>query len=90
MRYTPAGVPVVEFLLGHGSRQIEAGAERQVDCEIPCIALGPAAQLLAAARVGDDVLLEGFLAARSLKRRTPVLHVTTVEFMEGNHDGIQA
>ena len=83
-RYTPAGVQVVEFLLGHSSRQIEATSERQVDCEMSCIAIGQTAQLLNASKVGDALVVSGFLAARSLKRRSPVLHVTTVEFIEGN------
>jgi primosomal replication protein N len=90
IRYTPAGVPVVEFLLVHSSRQLEAGSERQVECEVSCVALGQMAQLLAATKVGDGIRVGGFLAARSLKRRTPVLHVNTVEFVEGNQDGIQA
>jgi primosomal replication protein N len=83
-RYTPAGVEVVEFLLGHSSRQIEATSERQVGCEMSCIAIGQTAQLLNASKVGDALVVSGFLAARSLKRRSPVLHVTTVEFIEGN------
>ena len=86
-RYTPAGIPVVEFLLAHASRQVEAATERQVDCEMSCIALGQTAQLLSVAKVGDSVMVEGFLAARSLKRRNPILHVNTVEFMEGIENG---
>jgi primosomal replication protein N len=88
-RYTPAGIPVVEFLLAHASRQFEAVSERQVDCEMSCIALGQTAQLLGAAKVGDSLVVGGFLAARSLKRRTPILHVNTVEFVEGTQDGFQ-
>ena len=52
-----------------------------------CIALGQTAQLLSVAKVGDSVVVEGFLAARSLKRRNPILHVNTVEFMEGIENG---
>lgn len=89
MRYTPAGIPALEFLLAHVSHQVEAGSERKVECEMPCVALGAPAQMLAAAKAGDAVLVSGFLAARSLKRRTPVLHVTTVEFVEGTENGIQ-
>jgi primosomal replication protein N len=86
-RYTPAGIPVVEFLLVHTSRQVEAASERQVDCEMSCIALGQTAQVLGAAKVGDSLVIGGFLAARSLKRRTPILHVNTVEFIGGNENG---
>jgi hypothetical protein len=31
----------------------------------------------------------GFLAARSAKSRTTVLHVKEIEFQEGNENGIQ-
>ena len=68
--------------------QTEAGSERQVECEMACVALGQPAQVLAGAKPGDAVKLSGFLAARSLKSRTPVLHVHTIEFVEGNDNGI--
>jgi len=53
-----------------------------------CVALGPTAQLLAGAKPGDAVKLGGFLAAKSLKSRTTILHVDTIEFLEGSHHGI--
>jgi len=90
VRRTPAGIPVLEFLLTHASRQVEAGGERQVECEMSCVAIGEPARMLDSAMVGDALRVSGFLAARSLKRRSPILHVTTVEFVEGNNDGIQA
>ena len=90
LRRTPAGVPVLEFLLAHVSTQVEADVERKVECEMACVAMGRPAQVLLAAKPGDRVKLEGFLAARSLKRRSPMLHVNTVEFVEGNQNGIQA
>jgi len=62
---------------------------RQVECEIACVALGAPAGLLAAARLGDGLSVAGFLAARSLKSRTAVLHVKEIEFQEGNENGIQ-
>jgi primosomal replication protein N len=46
--------------------------------------------VLLAAKPGDGVRVAGFLAARSLKRRSPILHVNTVEFVEGTENGIQA
>jgi primosomal replication protein N len=52
--------------------------------------MGRPAQVLLAAKVGDGIRVAGFLAARSLKRRSPILHVNTVEFVEGTENGIQA
>ena len=83
LRHTPAGVPAIEFRLGHESEQIEAGAPRRVDCEMACVALGQPANLLAAAKPGDGLRVTGFLAAKSLKSRQPILHVNAIEFLEG-------
>ena len=88
LRYTPAGIAVLEFVIGHVSQQIEADTTRTVECEMACIAAGTPAKLLSKGKQGDSVLVSGFLAARSLKRRTPVLHVTTIEFVEGIENGI--
>ncbi len=46
------------------------------------MALGTTALLLKEAQPGTELTARGFLAARSLKQRTPVLHVTMVEFAE--------
>lgn len=89
MRRTPAGVPVIEFSLGHVSEQEEAGSPRRVELEMACVALGSPAGLLEAARLGDALNITGFLAAKSLKSRSPVLHVKEIEFQEGNENGIQ-
>jgi primosomal replication protein N len=90
LRHTPAGVAVIEFSLGHASRQEEAEAMRRVECEVACVALGTTAGLLAAAKLGDRMGVQGFLAAKSLKNRNVVLHVKEIEFQEGNENGIQA
>lgn len=82
LRYTPAGVPVVEFRVGHASEQIEAGKPRRVECELACVAVGPSALLLKESAPGASMTVSGFLAARSLKQKTPVLHVTAIEFNE--------
>lgn len=82
LRYTPAGIPVIEFRIAHQSEQIEAAASRRVECEIACVALGTTALLLKEASPGSAVAVSGFLASRSLKLKTPVLHVTAIEFTE--------
>lgn len=82
LRFTPAGIPVIEFRVAHGSEQVEAGAVRRVECEIACVALGTMALLLKEAAPGVGIAVSGFLAARSLKQKTPVLHATHIEFGE--------
>jgi primosomal replication protein N len=84
LRYTPAGLPVIEFRLTHQSEQQEAELARRVECEMPCLAMGKLANLVTAVQPGDGLWISGFLAARSLKVKTLVLHVNEIEFFEGN------
>ena len=84
LRHTPGGVPVVKFRLQHDSTQMVAGAERKVNCEIAAVAFEREALLLAAAKLGSDVKVTGFLAAKSRTSRSVVLHATQVEFKEGD------
>jgi len=74
---------VVEFKLAHESEQDEAGGRRKVNVELSAVAFEAQARLLAAAKVGSAVTLEGFMSAKSRRSKKPVLHVTGVEFVEG-------
>jgi primosomal replication protein N len=87
LRFTPAGVPVQECVIGHRSEQIEAGSPWRVECEIPAVALGDAARWIQGAALGMTVRLSGFLAARGKNGKQLRLHVTTIEFEEGNTNG---
>jgi len=84
LRHTPAGIPVVEFRLAHDSERAEAGAVRKVHVEIDAVAFEAQARLLAAGPLGRALKAEGFLCAKSRRSRKPVLHVTNIEFIEGN------
>ncbi len=83
LRYTPAGIPVVNFRLSHESEQIEAGAARAVQCEVAGLAFEREARLMAAAKLGMQVKVTGFLAGKSRESRQLVLHATNIEFVEG-------
>ena len=83
LRYTPAGIPMLKFRLQHDSVQTEAGGERKVSFEIAAVAFEREARLLASAKLGSSVKVNGFLAARSRSSRAPLLHATQVEFAEG-------
>ena len=87
MRYTPAGVPVSEGRLRHASTQIEGGLERKIELEIPLLALGDTARWLEAAPLSGLLRVNGFLVAKSRNSRLLVLHVNTLEFLEGNQNG---
>lgn len=87
LRFTPAGVPVAECVVRHQSEQLEAGNPRRVECEVQAIGLGESAKWLQAATLGMTVKLTGFLAAKSQSSKQLRMHVTTIEFVEGNQNG---
>jgi primosomal replication protein N len=73
----------VKFRIQHDSSQAEAGGARKVSCEIAAVAFEREAKLLAAARLGSNVTVTGFLAARSRTSRSLVLHAAEIQFEEG-------
>jgi len=84
LRYTPAGIPAVEFRLQHESEREEAGAKRRINAEVAGIAFEAQARLLAKANLSTEITLQGFLAAKSKRSKRLVLHVTHIEFIEGD------
>ena len=90
LRRTPAGVPIATCGLAHESKQIESGLARDVSVELQAVAVGDLAGLLAGASPGMKVRVAGFLAAKSLRSRAPVLHLSKIEFLEGTQNGVQA
>jgi primosomal replication protein N len=74
---------VVELKLVHESEQDEAGGRRKVNAELSAVAFEAQARLLAAARPGSLLKLEGFMSAKSKRSKKLVLHVRNIEFVEG-------
>jgi primosomal replication protein N len=77
IRYTPAGIPLLSFVLQHASEQIEAGLKRKVECEVNAVALGEIAKQNI--QLGSSVKAKGFLAKRSAKSTQLVLHIDKLE-----------
>ena len=77
IRYTPAGLPLLSFVLQHASEQIEAGLKRKVECEVNAVALGELADMFKKQniQIGDNIKAKGFLAKRSTKSTQLVLHI---------------
>jgi primosomal replication protein N len=80
LRFTPAGIPVLEFRLRHASLQNEAGGSRRVELDMPAIAFGSLAQRLAQDAPSAEITASGFLAPRSLRSTQLVLHAREIEF----------
>ena len=86
LRHTPAGTPAINMVLGHRSRQTEAGGEREVRCDIEAVALGETALTIQSLRVNRMLRAQGFLAQRAVGDRKLLLHVTDAQAVT---DGIQ-
>jgi primosomal replication protein N len=84
LRFTPAGIPALDFQLAHESMQTEAGGERRVACDLAGVALGPVARELAIVSVGANLRCRGFLARRYRTGLSVALHVNQFELLEGN------
>ena len=83
LRFTPAGIPVLEFSLRHASLQAEAGYERRIELDMPAIAFGSLAQRLAQDAPSGPIMARGFLARRSLRSTQIVLHARDIEYRRG-------
>ena len=83
LRHTPAGMPALNFRIGHVSEQVEAGRSRSVSLEINGVALGEVAEKLSRMPMQGEYRFEGFLALRSKQSSLPVLHVNSFELNRG-------
>ncbi len=80
LRYTPAGIPLLSFVLRHLSEQVEAGMQRRVECEINAMLMGELAEKSQLIKVGTHLNVTGFIAKRSLKSAQLVLHINTLNY----------
>lgn len=82
VRYTPAGVPIVNCVLQHESEVVEAGVSRRVELTIPALAAGDISGKVAACGLGVHAHFDGFLARRHRNAKTLVFHITALQDIE--------
>jgi primosomal replication protein N len=87
LRFTPAGVPALDFELAHESTQIEAGSARRVACDLAAVALGPLARKIAGVAPGAQIRCKGFLARRYRTGITVALHVNEFDLKSETNEG---
>ena len=76
LRYTPAGVAVLQAGLSYSGAVVEAGVERQLSFELEALAVGDSAKRLDRQALGTELDVDGFLAPRSQRSRSLRLHIT--------------
>ena len=74
LRYTPAGLPALDFRLEHESEVVEAGQPRLAKVAIRAVAFGSLAETLGKQAIGSQWKFTGFLATPR-NGRHPLLHV---------------
>ena len=79
LRYSPSGMPILEFKIFHASTQTEGGVARKVELEIDCLAVADVATALSKLEQGPGISLQGFLARKNAKSRELVFHTTHFE-----------
>lgn len=84
VRYTPAGIAIVEAKLAHESRQAQpAAGPRTVAFEMSAVFPAALAEQVSRLDLGSVLELSGFLAARRQGAKTLVLNVTRFECVRG-------
>ena len=73
----------MQFKIAHESEQAEAGGRRKVNAELGAVAFEAQARLIAGSALGRAMRLQGFMSAKSKRSKKLVLHVTNIEFSEG-------
>ena len=83
LRYTPAGIAVLEASFKHEGNVTEATAKRTLAFEFSAVALGAVAQALDREPLGKPMMLEGFIAPRTRRSTRLVMHITEYKASEG-------
>jgi primosomal replication protein N len=79
LRYTPAGIPLLNFRLLHRSQQVEAGLKRQVECEVNGVAMAEVAVALSRLKPGQAARVKGFLNRKNRMSAQLVFHTTDAQ-----------
>jgi primosomal replication protein N len=61
LRYTPSGIPALNFILVHESEMMEAGVNRQVKLTLKAVAFGTLAEQAVQLALGKAFRFTGFL-----------------------------
>ena len=77
LRYTPAGLPALDFRLEHQSELSEENQVRKVSVQIRAVAIGAITQTLTALSLGDAGTFAGFIAG-TRNGRGLLFHVTSL------------
>ncbi|KKB62629.1 hypothetical protein WM40_16150 [Robbsia andropogonis] len=79
LRYTPAGVPVLDLKLHCVSEVEEAGFSRRVEVVVPARVAGGLTDALQRLALDRSMRFAGFLAPLKQQSRTLIFHITDLQ-----------
>ena len=74
LRYTPAGIPAINFILEHESEVLEAGVQRQVKLTVKAVAFGTLAEQAVKLPLAKSFRFTGFLTNARISKGV-VFHI---------------
>jgi primosomal replication protein N len=77
LRYSPAGIPVVDFMLIHESAAVEADKSRKIQLKLKSIAIGILAEKVCNFQLGSTWFFNGFLSS-SQNMKSITYHVQEI------------
>jgi len=77
LRYSPAGVPVIDFMLFHETAVIEADQSRKVQLKLKSIAMGILAEKISNFQLGSNWFFKGFLSSTK-NMKSIVYHIQEI------------
>ncbi|HLR13587.1 MAG TPA: primosomal replication protein N [Burkholderiaceae bacterium] len=84
IRYTPAGVAMLDMLIAHHSEVEHAEHTRTIEMEMRATASGDMALLMAEVALGEPLWLQGFLAPSRKGSSRLVLHIQKYRRLAGD------
>jgi primosomal replication protein N len=81
LRYTPAGIAILQVWLSHLSEQEEIGIKRKVDCTIQAVLVGQQATGYTGKLMGHSIEATGFITKRSLLNTRLVFHIQELKLI---------
>ena len=84
LRHTPAGIAVAEAKLTFSGAVSEGGGQRQLDFELPAIAVGAVAQTFGQIELGTLLDIDGFIAPVSRRSQRLRIHITDYQRIQGD------
>ncbi|WP_432383708.1 primosomal replication protein N [Duganella sp. P38] len=75
IRYTPAGMPIVNAVLQHRSQQMEAGIARLTEFEVSAVAAGELSGRFSQLPLAGMYQFSGFLSKKSRNSKSLVFHI---------------